>query len=664
MLRMRTLITVLFLHVISTLSAQVTDILTDLSSPLGLAIDGETLYYSEGGFDGDRISSINLNDVNPVPEVVAMADGPNGLLLLDQYLYFTDDAPSLQRLDLSVPGASPELLSTDFDGIPFALVSYNSEIYLSVTNASQIVKIDPNAANPTVELVIAPVNLPFGLAILGDDLYFTQQSTDLVSRITLTEPDPEPENIVSILELPGGLTFIGNTLYCSSGSEPVEGKVHRINLDQIPATVEELANDLVTPRLLINDGQDLFFAQVSNGKISRLGLSLSWASLPPVCENTMPMNLGGANPAGGVYSGPGVTDNGDGLTFSFDPSQAGGPGSYTITYTLDNPISTTLEVLPAPTVTFTSSLSSVFENAGTQLGLSGGSPVGGVYSGPGVTDNNDGMTFDFDPVAAGGVGIYPLTYTFINTNGCESSATDEIEVSPAPGPYNECPEALDISSLFGSEMGEVNISQLVDNSTNTSTSFDPAVEPGCFLNDDEFTHTVWFTFTGTGDLYTIRSIECSATDYITDGDTQVSIYTGDCSNPIFVACNEDEDFQAVLFNFRVDLQTEENTEYRMVVDGFNFATGEYCIEVTNIQPNSTSQMVDTNITLFPNPVSGTLQIRNIEADLITLFDAQGRTVLSQALPGQQLNLASLPAGMYFVQIQKDGAILNDRIIKQ
>lgn len=44
-------------------------------------------------------------------------------------------------------------------------------------------------------------------------------------------------------------------------------------------------------------------------------------------------DLGGGIPAGGVYSGPGVIDHGNGRTYTFDP-QVAGTGSHTVTYTL------------------------------------------------------------------------------------------------------------------------------------------------------------------------------------------------------------------------------------------------------------------------------------------------------------------------------------------
>ncbi|MDP5101183.1 MAG: hypothetical protein NWQ09_07650, partial [Nonlabens sp.] len=66
----------------------------------------------------------------------------------------------------------------------------------------------------------------------------------------------------------------------------------------------------------------------------------------------------------------------------------------------------------APPISFTA-LADLCLDAGVQAGLAGGTPGGGVYSGPGVTDDGNGMTFSFDPAAAG-IGVHTITYTFTN----------------------------------------------------------------------------------------------------------------------------------------------------------------------------------------------------------------------------------------------------------
>ena len=57
--------------------------------------------------------------------------------------------------------------------------------------------------------------------------------------------------------------------------------------------------------------------------------------------------------------------------------------------------------------------------------LSGGNPVGGTYSGIGVSANN------FDPSIAG-VGLNAITYSYTNANGCSNNASKNITVNALP----------------------------------------------------------------------------------------------------------------------------------------------------------------------------------------------------------------------------------------
>ncbi|MEM9836828.1 MAG: FG-GAP repeat protein [Bacteroidota bacterium] len=140
-------------------------------------------------------------------------------------------------------------------------------------------------------------------------------------------------------------------------------------------------------------------------------------------------------PSIGTYAGPGVTDNGDG-TYDFDPAAAG-LGTHTVTYdftNINNCSSTAtgeISVFPQPTVSFTTAPEDQCVNNDPLLGLGGGTPVGGVYSGPGVTDDGNGMTYTFDPAAAG-VGTITIDYTFTE-NDCADTAMDELVVFGTPG---------------------------------------------------------------------------------------------------------------------------------------------------------------------------------------------------------------------------------------
>jgi len=150
--------------------------------------------------------------------------------------------------------------------------------------------------------------------------------------------------------------------------------------------------------------------------------TVTQSAISAVCSNAAPVALTGGSPAGGMYSGTGVTASSD-----FDPSA----GTQTITYTFTdannctNTATTTITVNPAPTVAFTSPVSTMCVNH-SPLTLSGGSPAGGTYSGPGVSG---GM---LDPATAG-VGSHVITYSFTDANGCDGEAVFTIEVDACLG---------------------------------------------------------------------------------------------------------------------------------------------------------------------------------------------------------------------------------------
>lgn len=159
---------------------------------------------------------------------------------------------------------------------------------------------------------------------------------------------------------------------------------------------------------------------------------VSFTALPDLSIGSgIQTGLSGGSPSGGVYSGPGVTDDNNGMTYSFDPSVAG-IGIHTLTYTFTdsntctNMASDYVEVFNTTNVSFTAPADLCID-AGVQSSLSGSMPTGGVYSGPGVSDDNNGMTYSFDPSAAG-PGIKTITYTLAG-NG---SASDDIEIFALP----------------------------------------------------------------------------------------------------------------------------------------------------------------------------------------------------------------------------------------
>ncbi len=140
------------------------------------------------------------------------------------------------------------------------------------------------------------------------------------------------------------------------------------------------------------------------------------------CENDPAVTLSGT-PAGGIFSGTGITGN------QFDPAVAGA-GAHTVYYTYTdgmgctNTISQLTVVNALPNVTF-APLAPVCDGS-SSFALSGGSPTGGSYSGSAVVSGN------FIPSAAG-PGSHLVTYTYTSpSTGCSNSATQNQVVNVNP----------------------------------------------------------------------------------------------------------------------------------------------------------------------------------------------------------------------------------------
>lgn len=151
---------------------------------------------------------------------------------------------------------------------------------------------------------------------------------------------------------------------------------------------------------------------------------VTFANLQPVCLNAQQFNLTGGSPSGGTYSGTGVSSN------QFSPLVSGA-GTFSLSYSYTNSNGCTSEdtsdivVHTLPSVSF-SALAAVCQNTGP-VTLSGGSPSGGSYSGPGV-----GGGIFYSGIA--GAGQHTITYTYSNSNNCTNSANQSLTVNPPPHP--------------------------------------------------------------------------------------------------------------------------------------------------------------------------------------------------------------------------------------
>ena len=139
--------------------------------------------------------------------------------------------------------------------------------------------------------------------------------------------------------------------------------------------------------------------------------------------------LTGGSPAGGYYSGIGIQNG------IFNTSV--GSGTYNVKYFYidgngcKGSSTTHMTVVSAPVITL-NPFTNVCADA-NQFQLSGGLPPGGNYSGAGVMNNV------FNPAV--GSGTYPITYTFVDSLGCNTSVTQNLTVDICTGVSNDITES-------------------------------------------------------------------------------------------------------------------------------------------------------------------------------------------------------------------------------
>ncbi|MCU0433141.1 MAG: right-handed parallel beta-helix repeat-containing protein [Bacteroidia bacterium] len=154
-------------------------------------------------------------------------------------------------------------------------------------------------------------------------------------------------------------------------------------------------------------------------------------------------------------------------------------GTYTVTGTDANNCSATatasVTVNAQPNVSLNLPFTTIcFDDA--NVTLSGGTPAGGIWSGPGVTGNS------FDPSAAGN-GTRTILYTYTDTNGCINQAPQNVVVDPCIGIHENTAAVMQVypnpnNGVFTIAFGGNEMMQLQAFDATGKLVFDAQVLPG------------------------------------------------------------------------------------------------------------------------------------------------------------------------------------------
>ncbi|MEM6765991.1 MAG: T9SS type A sorting domain-containing protein [Bacteroidota bacterium] len=453
-----------------------------------------------------------------------------------------------------------------------------------------------------------------------------------------------------------------------------------------------------------------------NGDNLEIGsiVPISWDPIPNQCVNDGSILLSGVSPAGGVFSGSGITDS------TFTPSSAG-PGTHTITYTYSGFAGCSsienqdILVRDKPNISMNTFESLCEDQESVELG---GLPVGGNYAGVGVSGDQ------FTPEMAG-EGFHIVSYAYTDINGCSNNTSTGINVLSVPtanllnfdpvcvegdsislsGGFPEGGEYLGPGVISGSFFpdsvgeGDYNISYVYTNQVgcvDTAIASISVREPVSGLSIPDYggvcedgAEISMQGATPNGGVYKGPGVFGGIFDPVDVGPgnyTITYVYTDGCSDSVNSVIEVYAKPDTPVIQLLTDtLSTSEafssyqwfrnDTLIQGAISGELIAgkTGVYKVRVTNAEgcdqvsapfayvATSTELLISNDFSLFPNPVDSELVIawpENVDGPAVTLslINLSGQRLWQDTrsiLPGENklfLSREHIPAGYYFLVI--------------
>lgn len=80
--------------------------------------------------------------------------------------------------------------------------------------------------------------------------------------------------------------------------------------------------------------------------------------------------------------------------------------------------------------------------------------------------------------------------------------------------------------------------------------------------------------------------------------------------------------------------------------------------------NATTNLSGDELEVYPNPTTGSIYLKGMNTGKAIITDAFGKILKEKLITAAPLDISELPAGVYFLQLRTEGALLTKKIVKQ
>ena len=250
-------------------NAQLTDYLTGLSGPHGMAVHGNYLYWTE--YTGGKISRIDLTNNSATKEdFITGLSGPVALEFVGDNIFIAEYGGG--KVSVSNVNNFPiPTTATDFKvglGNPADIIYDGNHLYVSEFGNSRVIKVDPTNSSTPISTVKS-INGCWGLALANDDLYVASLLNDIIYKVKTNLGANQPLSLIAQgFDGPFGIVLKDGNIYVA---DKTANKVSKINLQNAPVTTPDvLTSSANQPSALFFIGNDLYVAETGANKISKM----------------------------------------------------------------------------------------------------------------------------------------------------------------------------------------------------------------------------------------------------------------------------------------------------------------------------------------------------------------------------------------------------------